>query len=115
MERNLSAIPFLLLSLVLPVIGRAQDDKAFIVHKPDQLQWQPAPAALPKGAQVAVLRGDPTKPGIFTMRLKFPAGYVVNPHWHTQDEHITVISGELKIGMGDKANRSETTSVMPGS
>ena len=90
-------------------------DQGFFVHKPEQLKWQPAPAALPPGAQVAVLRGDPTKPGIFTMRLKFPAGYVVMPHWHTQDEHITVISGELKIGMGDKANRTETTSVLPGS
>jgi quercetin dioxygenase-like cupin family protein len=49
------------------------------------------------------------------MRLKFPAGYVVNSHWHTQDEHITVISGELKIGMGDQPSRLETTSVLPGS
>ena len=100
--------------LAVSFAARAQDP-AFIVHQPEQLKWQPAPAALPPGAQVAVLRGDPTKPGIFTMRLKFPAGYVVNPHWHTNDEHVTVISGELKIGMGDRGSRSETTSVLPGS
>jgi quercetin dioxygenase-like cupin family protein len=109
-----SATGALIFAVALTVAAHAQDT-TFIVHKPDQLKWQPAPASLPPGAQVAVLRGDPTKPGIFTMRLKFPAGYVVMPHWHTQDEHITVISGELKIGMGDKANRAETTSVLPGS
>jgi mannose-6-phosphate isomerase-like protein (cupin superfamily) len=111
---RLSLAIFLMVCIFSPA-AQAQDDKGFIVHKPDQLKWQPAPAALPKGAEVAVLRGDPTKPGIFTMRLKFPAGYVVSPHWHTQDEHVTVISGEMKIGMGDKPSRSETTSVAPGS
>jgi mannose-6-phosphate isomerase-like protein (cupin superfamily) len=104
-----------LLAMAFVLSAKAQDDKGFIVHNPDKLAWRPAPASLPRGAQVAVLRGDPTKPGIFTMRLKFPAGYVVNPHWHTQDEHVTVISGEMKIGMGDKPSRSETTSVTPGS
>lgn len=103
-----------ILALALASAACAQDS-AFIVHKPDQLDWRPAPASLPPGAQVAVLRGDPTQPGLFTMRLKFPAGYVVMPHWHTNDEHVTVISGELKIGMGDKAGREKTTLVLPGS
>jgi hypothetical protein len=81
------------------------------IHYPDRIGWKDAPVSLPEGAHVAVLRGDPTKPGLFTMRLKFPAGYIVSPHWHTADEHVTVLTGVLYIGMGERFNRSETRAV----
>jgi hypothetical protein len=45
-----------------------------IMIMPDQLKWGPAPPSLPAGAQMAVLEGDPTKRGLFTMRLKMPDG-----------------------------------------
>jgi quercetin dioxygenase-like cupin family protein len=51
---------------------------------------------------MAVLLGDPGKPGMFIVRLKVPAGYKVMPHWHPTDENVTVISGSFGIGMGDK-------------
>jgi hypothetical protein len=63
---------------------------------PGELKWGPAPAIFPKGAQMAVLSGDPSKPGIFVARLRMPAG------WHPTDEYITVISGDFRMGMGDK-------------
>jgi anti-sigma factor ChrR (cupin superfamily) len=68
---------------------------------PDQLQWGDAPPSLPKGAQLAVLHGDPTKKGPFTVRLKMPAGYKIPPHWHTQDENLTIVSGAFKLHQGD--------------
>ena len=34
---------------------------------PAEIQWRPAPAVLPAGAQGAVLYGDPTKDGLFSM------------------------------------------------
>lgn len=52
-----------------------------------------APAALPPGAKIAVLAGDPNKKGPFTNRLQTPAGYKVSPHTHSTTENITVISG----------------------
>lgn len=64
--------------------------------------WGDAPPILAKGAKLAVLQGDPSKPGPFVMRLKAPSGYRVMPHSHTQIENVTVISGELKVGMGDQ-------------
>ena len=67
----------------------------------NELKWGPAPPDLPKGAQLVVLHGDPTKPGPFTMRLKAPDGYKIPPHWHTQDENLTIISGTLVMYMGD--------------
>ena len=65
------------------------------------LKWGPGPSALPAGAQAAVVLGDPAKPGAFVMRLKFPANYVVAPHWHPTDESVTIVDGKLSLGMGD--------------
>ena len=60
-----------------------------------------APPALPKGAQVVVLHGDPTaKSGAYTLRAKFPDGYTVMPHTHPSAENVTVLSGALRVGMG---------------
>jgi len=66
------------------------------------LKWGPAPPGLPAGAEVAVVDGDPSKPGPYVMRAKFPAGYRVQPHFHPTDENLTIISGSLSVGMGDK-------------
>jgi quercetin dioxygenase-like cupin family protein len=73
-----------------------------------EIQWKDGPPSLPKGVMMAVLEGDPTQPGMFTLRFKFPDGFQVKPHWHTQTEHATVISGVLHLGMGDRFDRAET-------
>ncbi|MDB4954732.1 MAG: putative signal peptide protein [Myxococcales bacterium] len=82
--------------------------------KASDIKWSDAPPDLPKGAQVAVLRGDPTKAGAFTLRLKMPAGYKIPPHWHSQDEELTVLSGTLMLHMGDTM-KAETHALDPGS
>ncbi len=72
------------------------------VLRPEQLLFGPPPPELPPGAQVAVIEGDPKAEGkLFTLRVRMPDGYRVAPHWHFSDEHITVISGNFLIGMGD--------------
>ena len=78
------------------------------------LKWGPAPAAFPKGARFAVLSGDPTKEGMSTIRLRFPAGYAVAPHNHPTDELVTVISGQLFLGMGDMVNRAKAKKLVAG-
>ena len=75
---------------------------AWAVHGGEGLKWGDAPPVLPKGAKLAVLQGDPSKPGPFVMRLQTPAGYKVAPHWHSQTENVTVISGNFMVGMGEK-------------
>jgi hypothetical protein len=72
---------------------------------PSNIKWADAPPALPKGAKVAVLQGDPGKAGSFVIRILAPTGYKIAPHWHSQDEQLTVISGMLYIGLGDKFNK----------
>jgi len=79
----------------------------------DAVKWGPAPPSLPAGAQAAVLFGDPGKAAPFVLRLKFPAGYGIAPHQHSIDEPVTVISGNLLIGAGDKIDRASATALAP--
>jgi len=80
-----------------------------------EIKWGEGPASLAKGASMVVLEGDPAKEGLFTMRLRLPEGFVVNPHYHSQIEHVTVIAGTLHFGMGDKFDRAKTRAMPPGS
>ncbi len=65
------------------------------------VQWGPAPPFFPAGARFAVLQGDPSSTGEYTVRLEMPSGYTIKPHYHPTDEHVTVISGTFVVGMGD--------------
>lgn len=85
-----------------------------IVAVPNSIEWSPAPAALPPGAQLAVLEGDPSKPGAFTMRLSMPAGYRIPPHFHPVTEHVTVITGTFYVGMGDAFDASKASELPAG-
>lgn len=78
------------------------------------LKWGPAPAVFPAGAQMAVLSGDPGKAGVFVVRLKMPAGYKIPAHHHPTDEYVTVISGDLSLGMGDKLDPAKAAKLAPG-
>ena len=73
----------------LPVL--AADDHKIIA--PNEVKWTPAPASVPKGAEVAVLYGDPSKDGPFAMRLKMPKGYAIPPHTNPKPEIVTVVPG----------------------
>jgi quercetin dioxygenase-like cupin family protein len=78
------------------------------------LKWGPAPAVFPAGAKMAVLSGDPSKSGVFVIRLKTPAGYTVPAHHHPTDEYVTVISGEFHLGMGDKLDKTKGATLRAG-
>jgi len=80
----------------------AQATPKHVMVTPDDLKWGPAPPSLPAGAQLAVLDGDPTKAGAFSIRVKLPDGYKVAPHWHPTEENLVILSGVLSVGMGNK-------------
>ena len=83
---------------------------------PDQIKFGPPPPFLAPGAQVAVVEGDPmAASGDFTIRLKVPDGYKIAPHWHPKRENVTVISGNFKVGMGDKFDESKMMTFPAGS
>ena len=65
------------------------------------VKWMDAPPVFQPGSKLAVISGDPSKPEPFTVRLQMPDGYKIAPHTHPTDEHVTVLSGTLRAGMGN--------------
>jgi quercetin dioxygenase-like cupin family protein len=89
--------------------------QAHVMLVPDDLKWGAGPPGLPLGAQVVVMAGDPSKAGLFSLRLKFPANFTIPAHWHPTDEHVTVISGTLWMGMGEKTDPGKMKALKTGS
>src|SRR3978361_529928 len=104
-----------ILGLLLPLAGTcalADDMKPPI--NAAQLKWAPAPDFFHKAAQIAVLSGDPSKEGLYVVRLKLPAGYKVPAHNHPTAEMLTVISGNFHLGMGDKLDEKKAVELTAG-
>lgn len=80
---------------------------------PDSAKWGPAPPSLPPGAQATVLAGNPGVAGPFILRLKLPSGYTIPPHRHPTDERVTVISGAVNVGAGEKLDRTAGQTLPP--
>jgi hypothetical protein len=110
-------LPFLAVTFVLALTALVpQPSHAQNVFTPDQIKWGPAPPFIPAGAQLAVLEGNPMAPsGDYTIRLKMPDGYRIAPHTHPLRGNVSVISGTLKVGMGDKYEESKMMSFGGGS
>ena len=77
---------------------------------PDDLKWE---TVIP-GTQIAVVAGDPTKPGPFVIRQKTAAGAMVPAHWHTTTENVTVLQGTFAMGIGEKFDKTKLTRMHPG-
>jgi quercetin dioxygenase-like cupin family protein len=69
--------------------------------------FRPGAPPFPPTLQVAVLEGDPSAPGHFTARVKFPAGFVLPLHTHPVDERSTIISGVVYVGTGEKPDKTK--------
>ncbi len=100
----------------LPAPSAGHDDKKEMaaLHRAADLKWQDGPPSLPPGAKIAVLEGDPTKPGPFVFRVKVPDGYRIPPHTHPKAERVTVISGTFNLGMGEKFDAAKTEALPAG-
>ena len=113
MRRISRLVPLLAVVLCAPL---ALADSPMAMLTPADIKWGDVPAVFPKGAKMAVLYGDPAKPGeLFIVRMKMPAGYKIPAHWHPTDENITVISGTFNLGMGDKLDVAKSKAFPAGS
>jgi quercetin dioxygenase-like cupin family protein len=105
--------------LLCAMLAAAQDkpqpsSSSHVLLEETQVTWGEAPPVLNKGAQLAVLSGNPGAQGPFVIRLKMPAGYKIAPHWHPTDEHVTVISGTFSLGMGETFDANAAKPLAPG-
>jgi quercetin dioxygenase-like cupin family protein len=109
----LSAIAVVLLAAPAAATAQTMDEHKIV--SPEAIEWAPGPASIPPGAEAAVLYGDPSKEGLFALRLKLPQGYHIAPHSHPKPEVVTVISGTLRLGMGETADEDEVEALPAGS
>ena len=99
-----------------PITGRIHqpDEDRFHVIRPEEIQWKPF-SAFPPEARLAILVGDPAKPGPYVIRVKLPGGTKMMPHRHPEDRIYTVISGVFYIGLGDFFDEYKLAAFAPGS
>jgi quercetin dioxygenase-like cupin family protein len=90
------------------------DEAAFRSILPEDIDWKPF-AAFPPRVRLAVLVGEPSRPGPYVIRVKVPAGVKLMPHRHPEDRIYTVMSGVFYIGLGDQLDGDKVKAYPPGS
>ena len=89
----------------------AQSDKDFQITLPENIVWKDAG----HGVKIAVVFGDPSKPGQYVIRAHFPPGVMSSPHFHGEDRHVTVIQGTWNAGKDDSWDPAVTVPLKAGS
>src|SRR5262249_12902533 len=82
---------------------------------PSEMKWSPQGGLVLPGLEQTILVGDPSKPGPYTIRLKFPAGFKVAPHTHPDSREVTILSGTWHTGYGEKAEAAGLKELPAGS
>ena len=98
--------------LIAHVSAVAEDTP--LVRSAKDVKWGAPPPVFPPGAKFAVIAGDPAATGLVTVRFEMPAGYMIPPHFHPTDEHITVLKGSFSLGMGDVFDKTHAQTLLPG-
>ena len=93
--------------------GRGDLDVLF-TQTPKEMKFVADPAHA--GYETAMLVGDPTKPGVYSVHLRIPANTSIAPHTHGEAWRIaTVISGTLHYAQGDTFDEKKLKALPPGS
>lgn len=112
-----SAAVFCIMSVAAPLSWAQSAHTEAGGHRmltPGDLKWGDVPS-LPPGAKLAVIEGPLNEAVPFTFRLQLPANYQIPAHWHPAVERVTVISGTVNMGVGDKLDKEKTQALGPGS
>ena len=93
----------------------AQAKPEAMARTPAELTWRTQGGLAMAGMEQANLVGDPSKPGPYTLRLKFPAGYKLAPHTHPDSREVTILSGTWYTGYGEKFDEAALKALPAGS
>jgi mannose-6-phosphate isomerase-like protein (cupin superfamily) len=92
--------------------AKKSDNPAAFIGTPDKIKWSP----MAPGVEIGPVYGDCDKPGApCVFQLRFAADGKIPPHWHPVDEHVTVLSGDFRAGMGDTLDESKMVALPAGS
>jgi quercetin dioxygenase-like cupin family protein len=107
------ATSLLVIAVAASVLAESPGHQTIV--RPQEIKWGPAPPALPRGAQSAVLFGNPSQAGPLVVRLKLAKGYRLPAMVHPEPKFVFVISGVLHLGIGATADRSKAQALPAGS
>lgn len=82
---------------------------------PAEMKWGPQGGLAMPGMEQVNLVGNPSEPGPYTLRLKFPAGYKLAPHVHPDSREVTILSGTWYTGYGEKFDETALKALPAGS
>jgi quercetin dioxygenase-like cupin family protein len=86
----------------------------FRVLLSEDIEWRPF-AAFPPSVRLAVIVGQPSEGGPYTIRVRVPRGVKLMPHRHPEDRVYTVMAGVFYIGLGDRFDADQLQAYPPGS
>lgn len=104
-----------MLALLILLAALTPAPEGAIAFTPSAVVWNDAPPTMPKGSKIAVLEGNPRAEGMFTIRVRVPAGAVLARHWHPQPERVTILSGAAEVGFGATADQKNVVRYPAGS
>jgi len=87
--------------------------KTFRAILPEEIDWKPFPA-FPPSARLAIIVGQPSQAGPYTIRVKVPGGVKLMPHKHPEDRVYTVSSGIFYVGVDDQFDTERLHAHPPG-
>ena len=98
--RNLGSTPLRIVEVeIKDTLNRYGGERSPRAIAPADLQW--IPDSLDPTRTMALVVGDPTKAGPYTVRMRARPGYVIALHQHPhEDENLTVLSGSLHWSCG---------------
>jgi quercetin dioxygenase-like cupin family protein len=77
---------------------------------PKDVQWK-----IGDGEDTAVIFGDPNKPGIYGILIRWKPGHFSRPHFHNSDRYVYVVSGTWWVSSSDTYDLSNTYPMPAGS
>ncbi|HYK10189.1 MAG TPA: DUF1304 family protein [Gemmatimonadales bacterium] len=105
------AAPLIFLVLAAARLNAPTPPTDHVVVTPDQLKWTPYYA----GGEQTVLFGDPSRPGPYVLRVRFPAGLHIAPHYHLDNRIVQVLSGTMHFALGESGDTTRMRAIPPGS
>ena len=106
-------LPLLLCLFAMSAAPTFAQESGPVAVAPDTLKW--SSAGVPPGTQVAVVSGDPSKPGPYVIRVKFAPNTAFPLHSHPGTESVTVLTGTFGLGFNTKLDRSKGIELGAGS
>lgn len=94
-------------------MAHSAETPGFVRLMPDQVQWRDMPDS--PGVKDVVLAGDPSRPGLYVIRVRFPPHVMDRPHSHAHDRYVTVLKGTWFTGTGTEFDPAKAVPLKPGS